>query len=174
MARIESKQMTLNYEWCDREDIIGVAVKEIENIGERNLEIIIKDNLPLIWADFSLIEQVFINLLDNSVKYSQPGGNIVIEVIRDIDNIIVSIADKGIGVPKKEISKIFNKFHRVKISGGIQGTGLGLSICKSIIELHKGIISARPNEEGGLIITFTLPVYLQPKLLKSGNGVDSN
>jgi two-component system sensor histidine kinase KdpD len=174
MARIESKQMTLNYEWCDIEDIIGVAVKEIENIGERNLEIIIKDNLPLIWADFSLIEQVFINLLDNSIKYSQPGSNIVIEVIRDIDNIIVNIADKGIGVPKKEISKIFDKFHRVKISGSIQGTGLGLSICKSIIELHKGTISAKPNEGEGLIITFTLPVYSQPKLAKIKDVNDPN
>ena len=172
MARIESKQMALNYEWCDIEDIIGVAVKEIESINERNLEIIIKDNLPLIWADFSLIEQVFINLLDNSVKYSQPGSSIVIEVIRDTDNMIINIADKGIGVPKKEILKIFDKFHRVKISGGIQGTGLGLSICKSIIELHKGTISAKPNEGEGLIISFTLPVYIQPKLAKIRDAKD--
>ncbi|MCE5329574.1 sensor histidine kinase KdpD, partial [bacterium] len=167
MARIESEQLTLNYEWCDMEDIIGVAIKEIENIGERNLGIRVKDNLPLIWADFSLIEQVFINLLDNSVKYSQPGSNITIEVLRDIDNIIVNIADNGIGVPHEEIPKIFDKFHRVKVLGSIQGTGLGLSICKSIIELHKGTISAKPNEGKGLIITFTLPIYSQPELTKN-------
>jgi len=174
MARIESEQLTLHYEWCDMEDIIGVAIKEIENIGDRNLEIRIKDNMPLIWADFSLIEQVFINLLDNSAKYSQPGSSITIEVLRDIDNIIVNIADNGIGVPQEEIPKIFDKFHRVKFSGSIQGTGLGLSICKSIIELHKGIISAKLNEGSGLIITFTLPIYSQPKLTKDEDAADSN
>ncbi|HEY5501431.1 MAG TPA: ATP-binding protein, partial [Candidatus Humimicrobiaceae bacterium] len=174
MARIESEQLTLHYEWCDMEDIIGVAIKEIKNIGERNLEIKIKDNLPLIWADFSLIEQVFINLLDNSAKYSQPGSNITIEVLRDIDNIIVNIADNGIGVPQEEIPKIFDKFHRVKFSGSVQGTGLGLSICKSIIELYKGSISAKLNEESGLIITFTLPIYSQPKLVKDEDAADLN
>ncbi|MHB1376589.1 MAG: ATP-binding protein [Candidatus Humimicrobiaceae bacterium] len=174
MARIESEQLTLHYEWCDMEDIIGVAIKEIENIGERNIEIKINNNLPLIWADFSLIEQVFINLLDNSVKYSQTGSIITIEVSRDIDNIIVNITDNGIGVPQEEITKIFDKFHRVKFSGGIQGTGLGLSICKSIIELHKGVISAKSNEGRGLIITFTLPVYSQPKLITDENAADSN
>jgi two-component system, OmpR family, sensor histidine kinase KdpD len=171
MARVESEQLSLNYEWCDMEDIIGVAIKEIGNIGERNLEIKINDNLPLIWADFSLIEQVLINLLDNSVKYSQSGSNIIIEVLKDKDNIIVNIIDNGIGVPPEEIPKIFDKFHRVKFSGSAQGTGLGLSICRSIIELHNGTISAKPNERGGLIITFMLPVYTQPKMLNDKNSI---
>lgn len=174
MARIESEQMTLNYEWCDVEDIIGVAVKEVENIGERNLEIRVTENLPLIWADFSLIERVFINLLDNSVKYSQPGSDIKIDVSMDDSNIIVSIIDNGIGVSQEEIPKIFDKFHRVKFAGEIQGTGLGLSICKSIIELHKGTISAKSNEGKGLTVTFTLPIYLQPKLGKSQDADNSD
>ncbi len=164
MARIESEHTILNYEWCDIEDIIGVAIKEVENIEERKLEIKIEDHIPLIWADFSLIEQVFINLLDNSVKYSIPESKIIIRILKDSDKLNVSVTDEGIGVPEEEISKIFNKFHRVKLSENIQGTGLGLSICKSIIELHKGKIWAESNKVSGLTITFSLPIYSQPKI----------
>jgi two-component system sensor histidine kinase KdpD len=164
MARIESEHTNLNYEWCDIEDIIGVAVKEVENIKERNLEIKIEDQVPLIWADFSLIEQVFVNLLDNSIKYSMPGSKIIIKIIKDWNKLNVSVIDQGIGVPEEEISRIFNKFHRVKLSENIQGTGLGLSICRSIIELHKGKIWAELNKMSGLTITFSLPIYSQPKI----------
>ena len=164
MARIESEHTSLKYEWCDIEDIIGVAIKEVENIKERNLEIKIEDQVPLIWADFSLIEQVFINLLDNSVKYSMPGSKIIIKILKDLNKLNVSIIDQGIGVPEEEISRIFNKFHRVRLSENIQGTGLGLSICRSIIELHKGKIWAELNKMSGLTITFSLPIYSQPKI----------
>lgn len=164
MARIESERINLNYEWCDIADIIGVAIKEVENIKERELKIKLEDHISLIWADFSLIEQVFINLLDNSVKYSKPASKIAIRIFEDLDKLNVSIIDQGIGVPEEDISKIFNKFHRVKLSENIHGTGLGLSICKSIIELHNGKIWAESNKEGGLIITFSLPVYSQPKV----------
>lgn len=164
MARIESEHTILNYEWCDIEDIIGVAIREVENIGKRKLDIKIEDYIPLIWADFSLIGQVFINLLDNSVKYSRPESKITIRIFKDTDKLITSITDEGIGVTQEEISKIFNKFHRVKLSENIQGTGLGLSICKSIIELHKGKIWAESNKISGLTITFSLPIYSQPKI----------
>lgn len=164
MARIESEHTILNYEWCDIEDIIGVSVKEVENIEERKLEIKIDDKIPLIWADFSLIGQVFINLLDNSVKYSKSQSRIIIRVLKDSDKIIVSVTDEGIGISEDDISKIFDKFHRVKSSGNVGGTGLGLSICKSIVELHKGKIWAKSNKERGLTIAFSLPTYSQPKV----------
>jgi two-component system sensor histidine kinase KdpD len=164
MARIESEHTILNYEWCDIEDIIGVAIKEVENIGERKLDIQTSDHIPLIWADFSLIGQVFINLLDNSVKYSRPESKITIRIFINTDKLITSITDEGIGVTQEEISKIFNKFHRVKLLENIHGTGLGLSICKSIIELHKGKIWAESKKISGLTITFSLPIYSQPKI----------
>ncbi len=80
MARIESEKINLKYEWCDIEDIIGVAVKQVENIEERQLEIKIGEDVPLVWVDFSLMELVFVNLLDNAVKYSKPDSKITVDV----------------------------------------------------------------------------------------------
>jgi two-component system sensor histidine kinase KdpD len=164
MARIESGSPNLKYEWCDITDIIGVAIKRVENIKERELAIDIQKDIPLIWGDFSLLEQVFVNLLDNSVKYSRPGSKIIIKIVKSAENLNISITDNGIGVPEKEIAKIFDKFHRVRISESIHGTGLGLPICKSIIEIHKGKIWAESHNGKGLKITFTLPVYSQPEI----------
>jgi two-component system, OmpR family, sensor histidine kinase KdpD len=164
MARIESGQMNLKYEWCDIEDIIGVAVKQVDIIEERQLEINLGDNIPLIWVDFSLMELVFVNLLDNAVKYSKPQSKITVSVKNETGELFIMVSDEGTGIPDKESSKIFEKFYRMKIADNIQGTGLGLSICKAIIELHAGKIWADKNAKNGLTIKILLPLHVQPQI----------
>jgi two-component system, OmpR family, sensor histidine kinase KdpD len=164
MARIESGQMNLKYEWCDIEDIIGVAVKQVDIIEERQLEINLGDNIPLIWVDFSLMELVFVNLLDNAVKYSKPQSKITVSVKNETGELFIMVSDEGTGIPDEESSKIFEKFYRMKIADNIQGTGLGLSICKAIIELHAGKIWADKNAKNGLTIKILLPLHVQPQI----------
>lgn len=168
MARIESEYINLNYEWCDIEDIIGVAIKEVENIEERKLEIKIGKDVPLVWVDFSLMELVFVNLLDNAVKYSKPDSKITVDVSNQSGELFIMVIDEGTGIPEEELSKIFEKFYRRNIADNIQGTGLGLSISNSIIELHNGKIWADRNSKNGLIIKILLPLHTQPVLKSNG------
>ncbi len=165
MARIESGQINLKYEWCDIQDIIGVAVKQVDIMEERQLEINLGDDIPLIWVDFSLMELVFVNLLDNAAKYSKPQSKITVSVKNETGELFVMVSDEGTGIPDEESSKIFEKFYRMKIADNIQGTGLGLPICKAIIELHAGKIWADKNAKNGLTIKILLPLHVQPQVM---------
>lgn len=159
MARLESGMLQLKKEWCDIEDIIGVAVSRMgEALAKRPLKTKIEPELPLIQADFALIEQVLINLLDNALKYSEPGSKISISARRSGKQLAIMVADRGQQVPAEDLGKIFDKFYRLKSPLQVSGTGLGLAICKELIEAHGGKIWATNNSNGGVSITFVLPL----------------
>ena len=159
MARIESGVIHLKPEWCDIQDIIGVAVGRIEEqLSNRFLKIEVEPDLPLLYIDFVLIEQVFINLLDNALKYSEPGSEIVIYAQVKEERLEVSVWDKGQEIPPEDRERIFEKFYRSSSPGPVRGTGLGLAICKGFIEAHGGRIWAAPNPGGGEVFIFTLPI----------------
>jgi len=160
-ARLESGHMTLKIDWCDLEDIIGIALRRLGDVTKKyNIIIKLPENLPLIRADETLLEQVLLNLFDNALKYSPVGSNIFLTATLDGANLRVSISDNGLGIPTSDIEHIFDKFYRAKQSIKISGTGLGLSICKSIIEAHKGNIWAENIHDGGAKISFILPINL--------------
>ncbi|EHQ90473.1 ATP-binding protein [Desulfosporosinus youngiae] len=159
MARLESGMLRLNKEWCDLQDIIGVAVNRLGNtLTRRPLEITIQEDLPLVQADGILIEQVLINLLDNALKYSAAASKITILISQHARQIEVVVANCGQGIPEADLSKVFDKFYRLSSSLQVSGTGLGLAICKGFIEAHGGNIWAENNKLGGVTITFTLPL----------------
>ena len=159
MARIESGVIHLKPEWCDIQDIIGVAIGRIEEqLSNRFLKIEVEPDLPLLYIDFVLIEQVFINLLDNALKYSEPGSEIVIYAQVKEEQLEVSVWDKGQEIPPEDRERIFEKFYRSSSPGPVRGTGLGLAICKGFIEAHGGRIWAAPNPGGGEVFIFTLPI----------------
>ncbi len=161
MARLESGILKPNREWCDISDIIGVALKEVRDmLPEDRLRIEVPAEAPLIRADFSLIEQVLINLLENASKYSPPESKISIIVTINQGELLVEIGDCGFPVPADDRLRIFDKFYRLHSSKHMTGTGLGLSICKGIIEAHGGKIWVEPGppaEDGNRFI-FTLPL----------------
>ncbi len=158
MARLKSGMLQLNKEWSDIQDIIGVAVSRFgEPLSTRPLKIEIEPGLPLVPADFALIEQVLVNLLDNALKYSEPGSEIFISARRKGKEIEVVVADRGQGIPPEELGQVFDKFYRLKTSRQVSGTGLGLTICKDIVEAHGGRIWAENNPGGGTVIIFVLP-----------------
>ena len=159
-ARIESGMMKLKYDWCDIEDVIGTALQHLsEQVENRRLEINIREGIPLLQGDCVLLGQVVLNLVDNALKYSPADSSIEIQASSTNEELTVSVADHGIGIPATDMEKIFDKFYRVQHGeSSIPGTGLGLSICKSIVEAHGGKIWASNRSEGGAVISFSLPL----------------
>ena len=115
-------------------------------------------DFPLVPMDFTLMVQVVVNVLENAVKYSPE--NSLIEISADLvdEKARIQIADRGVGIPSEDLTRIFDKFYRVQRPESVSGTGLGLSISKGIVEAHHGNIYASAREGGGTIITIELPL----------------
>jgi signal transduction histidine kinase len=111
----------------------------------------------LVYGDASLLSQLFCNLLSNAVKYSPEGARIEVTAAREKAYVVVSIKDQGIGIPKQERERVFERYYRGSNTSGIGGSGVGLSLVKSIVDLHKGSISLESTEGNGSRFTLRLP-----------------
>ena len=112
----------------------------------------------LIQGDEARLEQVWINLINNAIKYTNEHGVVTIDVKKNVKDVEVSIADTGVGMSKEAISHIFERFYRQDKSRKIEGNGLGLSIVKRIIDLHQGTIEVVSQEDAGSVFTVRLPI----------------
>jgi two-component system sensor histidine kinase KdpD len=163
MARLESGYIKMHSEWCDIQDIIGVVLRQYQELwNARPIKVDIPPDLPLVVVDSGLIEQVFTNLLDNANKYSPAESEIIIIVEKQETEMRITVADQGKGLPSGHEDQVFDKFYRLISPGYVSGTGLGLSICKSIVEAHGGRIWAENRPGGGELFIFTLPLQEQP------------
>lgn len=171
MARLQKGILQLKKEWCDMEEIVGIALHDIRrSLGKRPVQIDIEPALPLIEIDMGLIEQVVVNLLDNAIKYSPVETGLTLKARRSQSELHVSVSDRGEGIPPNEIEAIFDQFYRGQTSQAVKGTGLGLTICKEIIQLHGGRIWAESEIDHGTTITFALPLSANaPKGIPEGN-----
>ncbi len=131
------------------------------------LRVAVPAHLPLVAADAHRTEQVLYNLIDNAIKYSPDGGRISIAAVAKGNEVEVSVADQGMGIPSDELGQLFSRFHRGRAARtrAIGGSGLGLAICKGIVEAHGGRIWAEspvpgrpPGATPGTVLRFTLPV----------------
>ncbi|MBQ8208588.1 MAG: HAMP domain-containing protein [Clostridia bacterium] len=119
------------------------------------------DSLPRITADKDRIDQVIVNIISNAIKYTPDGGTIVVgSSMADKDNILVRIMDNGLGIPEKDLPRIFERFYRVEKArtSDTGGTGLGLAIAKELIEAHGGNIKIQSKLNVGTIVDIILPV----------------
>ncbi len=145
-------------------EIVDEAVKvERKEAEERGITISgdIPDGLSEVWADGDRITQVLFNLIDNAMRYTPVGGQIVVSARQDDQWIEVTVSDTGSGIPKEELPYVFERFHRVDRSRSHEtgGSGLGLAIVKAIISKHGGQVSVESDLGSGTTIHFTLPVY---------------
>jgi two-component system phosphate regulon sensor histidine kinase PhoR len=146
--------------------LADVANKITENLAQRisgkrlRVEVRAEGEIPPVRADRTRMEQVFMNLLDNAVKYTDPGGSITVSMTREDGSVKTVVRDTGIGIPSKDLPRIFERFYRVDKarSREMGGTGLGLAIVKHIILQHGGGIRAESTLGEGTSIIFTLPV----------------
>lgn len=143
---------------------VAQKIKEslTQRIAQKNLSIEVRTaaDVPPVPADRTRMEQVFANLLDNAVKYTDPGGSITVNITRLDGSVKVVVRDTGIGIPSKDLPRIFERFYRVDKarSREMGGTGLGLAIVKHIVLQHGGDIHAESTLGEGTSIIFTLPV----------------
>lgn len=141
-------------------DSIADDMKLRASSQNRLLSIHLPDNLPTVAADVASISEVFSNLIDNAIKYSNEGGVVGVMATLDGDFVKVSVEDHGIGMPGSVVSNLFHKFYRSHRSREtVAGTGIGLYITKAIVESHGGKIGVRSAEGKGSTFEFTLPVY---------------
>jgi two-component system sensor histidine kinase KdpD len=159
MTRLEAGAVRVQAEPCDVQDVIGSALEQLEARKEDHpINVNISSELPFVPMDFVLISRVLVNVIDNALKYSPPGSPIDIEAHPAGGYVEIEVADRGIGIPKEDLARIFDKFYRVQRPDNITGTGLGLSIGKGIVEAHGGFIAAENRPGGGTIITIALPM----------------
>lgn len=139
----------------------------------RLLTVHIPTDLPTIAADSASISEVFGNLIDNAIKYSNEGGSVAVTASVEGDFVQVSIQDQGIGMPGNVVSNLFQKFYRSHRSREtVAGTGIGLYISKAIVESHGGTISVRSEEGKGSTFSVMLPIYatVADKLMAGDNS----
>lgn len=120
------------------------------------------DKIAKVYADKDSIEQVLINVISNSIKYTPDGGAIKVKLISDNEKVYITISDNGLGIPKKDLERIFERFYRVDKARSRQmgGTGLGLSIVKEILDSNKGTINMESELDVGTVTTITLPIAI--------------
>jgi signal transduction histidine kinase len=118
------------------------------------------DESITIKIDKDAISQVLLNLLNNAVKYSEERKYILVKVCINSTSALISVTDHGVGIPKEELKKIFDKFYRVSTAKTreIRGTGLGLTLAKHIIEAHDGTIEVESEVSKGSRFTIRIPL----------------
>ncbi len=160
VSRIEAGAMRLSLQPTDLADVVGATLEEANKRCKTSpsIKVEISPDLPLVSMDFALVSQVLNNLLDNAIKYSSPGSPVELKAGLDGGSIRIEISDRGIGIPRQELARIFDKFYRVHRPDMVTGTGLGLAICKGIIEAHGGRITAENRDGGGTTIRVLLPL----------------
>ncbi|MEI7988224.1 MAG: DUF4118 domain-containing protein [Chloroflexota bacterium] len=173
MSRIEAGALKPKREWNILAEILdGVLKKMSKTIEKHHITMDIPNNLPLVPTDYVQMEQVFTNLISNSVKYAPENTLIsIVAHVPDHTTLIVKVINQGPKVPEESLSRIFEKFFRITAAERITGTGLGLSICKGIIEAHRGKIWAE-NLANGFSFNFSLPLTLDgvlPHMPKENN-----
>ncbi len=146
--------------------VIGEAIAGLDAWAKTKsitLEKIIGEGIPEVNMDPQRIGQVLNNLIGNAIKFTPGNGTITIEASlksSDRNNVLVSVKDTGPGIPKEDLSKVFDRFYQTgeRNLTDISGTGVGLSIAKEIIELHNGKIWAESGGAQGAKFVFTLPI----------------
>jgi signal transduction histidine kinase len=160
-SRIETGTLTLRKEAVQLPSLTAKIIRRFEPVTSiHTFEIAFAPDFPAVYADPELIEEVLSNLVDNAIKYSPEGGKIAITGKVNQEQVEITIADEGVGIPVREFEHIFERFHRVDSSfvQRIRGVGLGLYICKYIVEAHGGRIWVVSELGKGSQFTFTLPL----------------
>jgi two-component system sensor histidine kinase KdpD len=164
MSRLEQGGAAARMQWNILEEIVGSAlVRTRQELGERRVEVSIPLDLPLLLVDGLLLEQLFVNVLENASRYTPSDATVVITAKPEGRWIDVSITDNGPGLPPGSEESIFEKFYRGNptVDAG-RGSGLGLAICRAVAKIHGGTITARNRPKGGIEFLLRLPLPENP------------
>jgi two-component system sensor histidine kinase KdpD len=161
MTRLEGGGLNTRRDWIDARDVLRAAVERVRRrLGARKVDRDFPDQLTMVKADASLLEQALVNILENAIAYSPDGTTIEVAAYEDRGNVVISIEDEGRGIPTSELERVFERFRRMEeATDRGKGAGLGLAISKGFVEAMGGrIAAASPIHDGrGTRILISLP-----------------
>lgn len=141
------------------EEVVGAALERMRGrLGARRVLTRIPAEIPMIPMDAVLVEQVFVNLLENAIRYTPEGSPLEIEAESGDESAFVELRDSGPGVSEDERERLFERFYRGARTPGDGGVGLGLTICRAILDAHGGTIGIANRDRGGAVVRLSLPL----------------
>jgi len=161
LSYLESKDISVDKADIKTKELVDDILAGFKSqLKKRRLQV--RNDLPgelLVKADKDKLSQVFTNLIDNAIKFNKEGGSVKIYSQESANLIKITVEDTGVGIPPKDLPRIFERFYRVDKgrSREMGGTGLGLSIVKHIVELHGGVAGVESTEGLGAAFWFSLP-----------------
>ncbi len=166
VSRIDTELFDYNMQPCDLAALVLEVCREFETVSAAHRLSWHLDGGAVLIVDPFRMKQVLVNILDNAVKYSPDGGEIVVRTFlsNDAQRMFVSISDQGVGMSPEEQTRLFQRFSRVRNeqTASIGGTGLGLYICAKILEAHRGDYQVSSSAGGGTTLSFSLPLAAGP------------
>jgi two-component system sensor histidine kinase KdpD len=158
MTRLDQGAVVPRREWVPAEEVVGSALTRLDRVlVGRPVRTKLDPDLPLLSVDPVLLEQLFVNLLENAIKYTPPGSELSITANAAGDNIQFDVADRGPGIDPGQEERIFERFHRGD-APGVRGSGLGLPIARAIARVHGGQLTAATRDGGGAVFRLVLPL----------------
>ncbi len=163
MTRLGQGRISLRRDWVDVRDLIAGAIARVQEADEGfgGIDIHVADDVPMIWVHGTLLEQALVNLLDNAIRFSPPGGRVSVAVNSAPDEVTIDICDAGPGIPVVLRERVFDMFYTAAQGdrGGSHGTGLGLAICRGLVNAHGGTIRVLDGPGGvGTRMSIHLPL----------------
>jgi two-component system sensor histidine kinase KdpD len=167
MTRLGHRRLTLSRDWVDLHDVVAGALDRLkEMIKTVSVEIAIETSIPLMWIHGAFLEQALVNILDNAILFTEPGGIIRVSARLVSETVVIEIQDEGPGIPEAYREKVFDMFYTLRQGDRMQtqGTGLGLAICRGMVGAHGGSVNALEGSNGiGTCMQIVLPLTLPAK-----------
>ena len=167
LSQLDSRAVPLRVEAVNvrrlLEDLAGRLAPLLRDHAVQ-LEVHLPSETPAVEGDAERLRQVFLNLLENAVKFNRSGGSVTVSAIAEGPTLRISVADTGLGIPETDLPRIFERFYRVDKarSRTLGGTGLGLAIVRHLVELHHGQVTVSSRLDQGSVFTVTLPIWSTP------------
>jgi len=159
LGRLRAGRLQLDLQPTDIHEAIAQALEEVRPLAEGgglHLDVAVPHRLPLVAADPERVQQIVVNLLANAVRFTPPGGNVQVGVSLEDREVLVRVADTGVGIPADQVPKIFDPYEQAHQGRG--GSGVGLTVVRSLVEAHGGRVWVESDEGRGSRFMFTLPV----------------
>lgn len=162
LSKLNNQEIITNKQEIEVAEQIRKAISLLEpKWSKKDIKINVSLEEKIFLGDEDLIFQVWVNIIDNAIKFSKEGGNIDIKVYEKDSNITIEIKDHGIGMKEEELEKVYDRFYQIDRSHSKEGSGLGLAIVKRIVELSEGKIEIKSKENKGTTVIVKLPVTIE-------------
>ena len=163
LSKVEAGKMKLHTSYIDLIELLRELVASYESLAkEKNIRYFFYPEVKelMVYVDLEKMEKIMHNLLSNAFKFTQEGGEVILNLRAAEKSVLISVSDSGIGIPKDQLDKIFDRFYQVDSSQtrSYEGSGLGLALVKDLVELHHGKISVDSKEGKGTTFTVSLPL----------------